>query len=258
MPWPLTWLGALLGAGLASIPGALLGALLGHTLDRRLRLNSAERVGWLLAKRGLWPAGAVQWQFRLLGALAKADGAVRPEHIQQAREEMAQLGLDALGEQIAMHGFAEGKQLGVAVVRGLRWRGRLTGQAQRLLWLQSAWRMAWADGRIAEGERHLLARASAALGIAGDTLRAFGQQARAEAQALRQQGGDGLLAALRLLGVDSATEHAAVKQAYRRLLSRHHPDKVAGQDAAAVQQATEQTRQLREAYQLICRRRGWR
>ena len=108
MPWPLTWLGVLLGAWLASIPGALLGALLGHALDRRLRFSSAERVQWLLAKRGLWPAGKLQWQFRLLGALAKADGQVKPEHIQQAREEMATLGLDALRRELAMHAFAEG------------------------------------------------------------------------------------------------------------------------------------------------------
>lgn len=40
MIWPATWLAALAGLVLASIPGALLGALLGQVLDRRLALRS--------------------------------------------------------------------------------------------------------------------------------------------------------------------------------------------------------------------------
>lgn len=259
MPWPLTWLGVLLGVWLASIPGALLGALLGHALDRRLRFSSAERVQWLLAKRGLWPAGKLQWQFRLLGALAKADGQVKLEHIQQAREEMASLGLDVLGRELAMHAFAEGKRRGLSVLGGLRRRGRWLSAEQREAWLASAWRMAWADGRIAEGERHLLARAGAALGASGDELRAQAQQTRRQAQQQKARGGaDSLAAAFHLLGVSVEAGEAEVKQAYRRLLSRHHPDKQAQQGDAAVQQATEMTRQLREAYQLVCQRRGWR
>ena len=65
-------------------------------------------------------------------------------------------------------------------------------------------------------------------------------------------------AALRLLGVEPDTEADRVKQAYRRLLSRHHPDKLVGSGAseAKVREATELTRELHQAYAMIRKRRG--
>jgi DnaJ like chaperone protein len=66
--------------------------------------------------------------------------------------------------------------------------------------------------------------------------------------------------ALRLLGVTATTEPSVIKRAYRRLLSRHHPDKVAGSGAspAQVREATERTRELHNAYSLIRERRDFR
>ncbi len=65
-------------------------------------------------------------------------------------------------------------------------------------------------------------------------------------------------AALRVLGVEPDTDADQVKQAYRRLVSRHHPDKLVGSGAseARVREATERTRELHQAYALIRTRRG--
>ena len=66
--------------------------------------------------------------------------------------------------------------------------------------------------------------------------------------------------ALRILGVTATTEPSVIKRAYRRLLSRHHPDKIAGSGAspAQVREATERTRELHSAYALIRERRDFR
>ena len=66
-------------------------------------------------------------------------------------------------------------------------------------------------------------------------------------------------AALRLLGIEADTEGDQVKQAYRRLVSKHHPDKLAGSGAseAQVREATERTRELHQAYAIVRKRRGF-
>jgi DnaJ like chaperone protein len=51
-----------------------------------------------------------------------------------------------------------------------------------------------------------------------------------------------------------------IKKAYRRLMNRYHPDKLAGSDASeeAMADAARKTREVREAYELLRQRRGFR
>ncbi|MNO06017.1 DnaJ-like protein DjlA [compost metagenome] len=62
-----------------------------------------------------------------------------------------------------------------------------------------------------------------------------------------------------MLGVGPQAEPGQIKQAYRRLLSRHHPDKLVGSGASPsqVREATERTGELHQAYAVIRKNRGF-
>ena len=61
MFWPITFLGALVGWLLASIPGALLGALIGQVLDRRFGLDSWASFRRLLSRVAPRMQGSDAW-----------------------------------------------------------------------------------------------------------------------------------------------------------------------------------------------------
>lgn len=255
MWWPGTLIGAGAGFAIASIPGAMLGALLGQALDRRLQLQSwahvRERLGGRPALRN------DELLFVLLGRLAKSDGRVVDGHIQQARQEMRSLDMNDVAQRRAITAFNRGKS-GSDRLRGyLRRLGAQPHAAEGVL--RACWRMVWADGRVGPTERELIQRWGKWLGWTAEQLQALAQEYGPARRSLTE---DTLTYqdALRLLGVASTSEPAQIKRAYRRLLSRHHPDKVAGSGASAAQvrDATEKTRELHSAYALIRQRRDFR
>lgn len=254
MLWPSTVIGAGLGLAVASIPGALLGALLGQAMDRRLQLQHWGEVRERLSGRPLLRDDEVL--FVLLGRLAKCDGRVAQGHIQQARQEMQRLEMADPARRRAIEAFNRGKG----------GRDRLDGHLRRLKqqphaaegMLRACWRMVWADGRAGRQERELLLQWGKQLGWTAAKVQALALDYEPHKPSL-----DGTTLsypqALRLLGVMADTEPGQVKQAYRRLLSRNHPDKLVGSGAspAQVRDATERTRELHQAYAVIRKRHGF-
>lgn len=252
MIWPATWVAAVAGFGLASVPGALLGGVLGHLLDRRLRLGNWSQLLALLGQPS--PLGHDELRFMLLGRLARCHGQVRPIHIAQAREEMQRLSLDGASRQLAESAFSRGKQADDDLQMALNRLRAHRAEAQSLL--LSCWRMLEASGGATAQERQLIARWAAWMGWSFDELEAL----TIGMGAGRAGADSAYLSALQLLGVSLDAEPAAIKRAYRRLLSQNHPDKQAGSGATVeqVRLATENTRNLRSAYALVRERHGFR
>lgn len=253
MLWPATLLGAVAGLVVASIPGAMLGALLGQVLDRRLRLQSwaslRERLGGRAEPSDEWLL------FVLLGRLAKSGGRVLPAHIQQAKAEMQRLGLSSEGRRQAIAAFAQGKT-GRDSLRGPLRRQ----QAHSETLLRACWRMAWVDGQVGQAERELIMLWGKWLQVPPATQEQFSDAYAPQQGPLASPVSTAYQCALNVLNVSADAEPAQIKQAYRRLLSRHHPDKLAGSGASAqrLQEATERTRELHQAYDLIRQRHGFR
>lgn len=253
MFWPITLLGALAGWLVASIPGAMLGGLLGQLLDRRLRLTS-----WASLRERMRGTPALQGNellFVLLGRLAKCDGHVAPAHIQAARLEMIRRKLDERGERAAIKAFSRGKRDEDGLRAPLR---RLRGRDEEArAILEACWRLARANGGVSPRQHELILLWGGWMGWEQAAVAALDSRRRREKPAVH---GGAYQQALRLLGVSDLSEPPEIKQAYRRLLSLNHPDKLAGSGASAeqIRQATERTRQLQDAYSLIRQRRGFR
>ena len=63
--------------------------------------------------------------------------------------------------------------------------------------------------------------------------------------------------AYKILGVSSSATEAEVKRAYRDMAKKYHPDKVITDDEAIKKGAEEKFKQVQQAYDQICRERGW-
>ena len=254
MLWPSTVIGAGAGFAIASIPGALLGALLGQAMDRRLQLHSWAHLRERLGGRAVLRDDEVL--FVLLGRLAKSEGRVVDGHIQQARQEMQRLEMSEPARLRAIAAFNRGKSGSERLHPHLRRLKQQPHAAEGLL--RACWRMVWADGRVGRHERELLMQWGQQLGWSTTRVQALASDYEPHRAALGNQG-ISYPEALRLLGVLPETEPVQVKQAYRRLLSRHHPDKLVGSGASPgqVRDATERTRDLHQAYAVVRKRRGF-
>ncbi|MVV51149.1 molecular chaperone DjlA [Pseudomonas sp. PB120] len=255
MLWPGTLIGAGAGFFIASIPGAMLGALLGQALDRRLHLQSWGQLREKLGGRPMLRNDELL--FVLLGRLAKSDGRVTDGHIQQARQEMQALEMHESAQRRAIAAFNRGKS-GDDALRGyLRRLGAQPHAAEGVL--RACWRMVWADGRAGTRELALIKQWGKWLGWSSYQVQGLSADYEPQKRSLVNSAPT-YQDALRLLGVSATTEPAQIKRAYRRLLSRHHPDKIAGSGATALQvrEATDKTRELQSAYTLIRERRNFR
>ncbi|AKA22106.1 molecular chaperone DnaJ [Pseudomonas chlororaphis] len=232
----------------------MLGALLGQALDRRLQLHNwaqvRERLGGRPALRN------DELLFVLLGRLAKSDGRVVDGHIQQARLEMRSLDMSEAAQRRAIAAFNRGKS-GNDRLRGYLRRLSTQPHAAEGV-LRACWRMVWADGRASAAERELILLWGKWLGWTTQQVQALAADYEPNKRPLTSSAA--YQEALRLLGVSATSEPSQIKRAYRRLLSRHHPDKIAGSGASQLQvrEATEKTRELHSAYALIRERRDFR
>ncbi|AQZ94503.1 hypothetical protein BVH74_06940 [Halopseudomonas phragmitis] len=257
--WPVTVLGGVLGGLAGGLPGGIFGAVLGHALDRYWGLKRWADVPARLRRLVTFE----QVLFLCLGRLAKASGRVRQEHLQLARDLMQQYRLDESQRLQAMQWFNQGKAPDVRIRPLVKLLGR-DDPARAVELIDSCWRMALATGALSSEQQQHLNDWAALAGLGK------GEQQRMHQRHQRRSSGSGqqapmanrdrLSEAAELLGVALDAEVAQIKQAYRRQLSLHHPDKLMARGASTQEQAGagERIRAIQEAYERIKRYRGFR
>ena len=273
------WTGKVVGGVLGLLTlgpiGAAVGVVLGHQFDEHSgdeeaqpRLNGAENLTEIGER-------FFRATFRVMGYLAKADGRVSEREIAAARGVMSDLRLSPTQVRGAIDYFTVGKQPGfdpAAELDGLRQVCKGRPELLRVF-LEIQIRAALAGNNMEGPVRDLINRVANRLGISIIELAQIEAVLRIRSGAFHQGQGQGygqgssytrasateqLDQAYKVLEITSDANKDAIVKAYRRQLSRHHPDKLKanGLPDSMIEHAKQRTQLIIEAYELICERRG--
>jgi len=234
--------------------GAILGWFIGGTLDR-YRAYGAGAVNPLTSKRR--QTVFLETLFGLMGKLAKADGHISQQEIDQAEQFMSQLGMTGDHRRQAIHLFQTGSTAQFDIEPLLRDFLQACGHTHNLKQMLLVYLagFALADGSLDAAEEQLLRQIAIAIGFNEAAFQQLlhmlrGQDHFASGQA---PSASALQAAYDALGVTEDQTDQHIKKAYRRLMSQFHPDKLIGQGMPEdmVKMATERSKEIQAAYELI-------
>jgi DnaJ like chaperone protein len=239
--------------------------LVGYQFYRGFRhsVQSFERQGENLASVS---DEFVRALFGCMGHLAKSDGRVSEDEIRAARLIMHRLGLSPAGVRRAIGWFDDGKKPGFPLVQTVREVRRVSARSagKRTLFLRLLLEVVLAKPSLRREERAMIWTVCSELDIGRVELAQLEAMIRAQKGFKRSPAGDADAARVRnayaTLGVDPEASNDEIKKAYRRLMNRNHPDKIAGSnpDAAVVAEAERRTREVRSAYEMLKARRSIR
>jgi DnaJ like chaperone protein len=261
MSWWGKIIGGTFGFMLGGPIGAMLGAAVGHNFDQGLKTSNGGPPFGHGPNQERIQSAFFTTVFSVMGHVAKADGRVSEDEIAMARSVMQQMSLDQNQTRVAMDLFNQGNREEfdldpvIAQFKTECHRRRTLMQ----MFLEILLHAAYADGVLHQNEEAVLKKISGTLGFSS----AHFQQLEAMVRAQRFFTGSGqpgqlppeelLSDAYTLLGAKRSDSNAQVKNAYRRMMSQHHPDKLMakGLPEEMVKIATEKTQEIKAAYDLI-------
>ena len=204
--------------------------------------------------------------FGCMGHLAKSDGRVTEDEIRAARLIMHRLGLSPAQVRRAIGWFDDGKRAGFPLVQTAREVRRVSGRSasQRTMFVRLLLEVVLAKPALRKEERAMIWTICSELDIGRVELAQLEAMIRAQKGFKRSPAGDAdarrVREAYETLGVKPDDNNDDIKKAYRRLMNRNHPDKIAGSnpDADVIAEAERRTREVRSAYEMLKARRSIR
>lgn len=277
MKWTGKLVGGALGFAVGGPVGAALGGLAGHLVDDKLGASGSGAASRTGAGADPAPAAAAvsarffATTFEVMGHVAKADGRVSQREIDAARGVMADFRLDEQQVAAAIACFTRGKSADYDLSRAIMALRRACAGRPDLLrvFLEIQVRAAIAGADLLGPSRALLTRIAAMLGVGAlefAHLEAVIRMRHGAGAAGREGGAGGsavpprmsVAEAYQTLEVAAAVTDDEVTRAYRRQLSRHHPDKLKanGLPESMIEHAKQRTQQIIEAWEVIRQSRG--
>lgn len=257
-------IGALIGLASGGFVGLLFGSIIGYQVDKLIRrFSGVEQWTQEKAQNAFFDA-----TFAVMGKVAKADGRVTQAEIQYAEAVMARMQLTGDRRQRAIDLFTKGKTSGYELTDVLeplrRALGRSNAQA-RMMFVEIQLAAALVDGEFSPSEGVVLGEMCKLLGVTQREFETVAARMAAE-HSFHQQHHDGAQAkpqaneveqAYGVLGVAKDCDNKSLKQAYRRLMSQHHPDKLVAQGLPDEMMllAKEKTQEIQAAYDVVKRSR---
>jgi len=269
MAWKGTIFGAVIGFAMTGkVIGALIGALLGFMFDQSVG------AGFLASgSSSSAPVSEVFFRttFELMGHVAKSDGRVSEAEIGAARRLMQDLRLGPDEVAAAIDCFRTGKSSAYDASFRVEQLREACGLRYDLLstFIELQLRAALDGNGISPPARAVLRRAAERLGMSGLEFARMESAVRARYGARGNTGGNAggrqstelsLSECYAELEIGAGASDQEVTKAYRRQMSRHHPDKLVanGLPESMAQWAKEKTQRVQEAYESIRAARGMR
>ena len=245
----------------------LVAAAIGYLIGGPIGLVILGGITWFIARsrpvRLLRDLVGIQQQFlsssfAVMGALCKADGQVSRDEIRAAEQVFDRMHLSGTARERAKDAFNRGKAADLDLDAELERFQSVCGRTGRdtgllAMFMQVQLTAVAADGRIEPSEQDMLMRVARGIGLPEEELLRLEAMLGAGPGGVRNESGPSLEDAYRVLGVSPDASDAEVKKAYRRLMSQHHPDKLAGRGMpeSMREMAEEKSREIIAAWERI-------
>jgi DnaJ like chaperone protein len=243
-----------------SVWGAVIGAIIGQMFDQGVNMRAAQASASISEV-------FFRSTFELMGHVAKSDGRVSESEIDAARRLMQELRLGPNEINAAIAYFRAGKSATYDPNLAVEQLREACGLRHDLLraFMELQLRAALAGNDLSPPARGILRIAAERLGLSAFEF--DWMEAALRAQAHRRgpaEAGHAASSAATLGGyyaeleVDPKISDQEIVKAYRRQMSRHHPDKLVanGLPESMAQMAKEKTQRIQEAYEGIRAARG--
>ena len=258
MTWEWALISAVIGFLITRRPwGAVLGLIVGYAIRQAIGARSGG-AGYVADSGGISDV-FFRTTFELMGHVAKSDGRVSEAEIEAARRLMQQLNLGPNEVSLAITCFQAGKSPAYDVELGIERLREVCGMRHDVLraFVEFQLRAALAGNGLSPPARAILTRVAQRLGMSDLE---FARMEAALRSRDRRAGPHVLNDSYAELEVEPGASDQEVTLAYRRQMSRHHPDKLVanGLPESMAQVAKEKTQRIQEAYEAIRAARGMR
>lgn len=261
-------LGGFFGFMFGHVFGMLLGIWLGHRFDRATAINFNVQNGLFANNVSSQEKQKLFFDttFSVMGHIAKAKGQVTQADIQVANAYMDQMQLQGETRAQAQASFSLGKHAHFPLQQKLIEFAQMVRGDRNVLqmFLGIQVQVAYSDGELHIKEKEILYSIAQHLGFSRFELDRLlqmieGQQHFHQGQQ-QQRSETSAEDAYKVLGIEQSATDKEIKRAYRKLMSQHHPDKLAskGLPEEMMTLAKEKAQDIQRAYETLRKLRDFK